>query len=58
MATNDETLKRLAALEAESAKLKAQVGGPVVKPTMTYVTTYKGHPLLRFEGNFGHSDWG
>lgn len=54
MSTNEEILKRLAALEAENAKLKSQVGsaGPPVKPTMTYVTTYKGHPLLRFEGNF------
>ncbi len=54
MTTNDEITKRIAALELENAKLKTQLGHqtPTVKQTTTHVATWKGHPVLHFEGNF------
>lgn len=53
MSNADDILNRLNALEAENRKLREQLSGkPPEKEITTHVSMWKGHPVIRFEGNF------
>ena len=54
MSENDDVLARLKALEEENLKLKQKLehGQQEEKETETFISSYKGNPVINFKGAF------
>lgn len=53
MNSQDDILRRLDELERENQKLRKMVGGAAgPKKTETYVSMFKGRPVITFTGGF------